>query len=131
MPQRRNRTPLFQERSRGLRRTQNEAEALVWSTLRDRQLHGFKFRRQYPTGNYVLDFYCAEAALAIELDGASHAGREQYDADRQTWLESQGLLVLRFTNEQIRDAFGEFMKTVELKCVERSASRRKINSSAE
>src|SRR5688572_28171183 len=109
--QRRNRTPLFRDRARKLRRQQNDVEPLVWSPLRGRQFLRFKFRRQHPIGDYIVDYYCAAAKLVLELDGATHEGREEYDAQRQTWLESQGLLVLRFTNQQMREAFGEFLKT--------------------
>jgi very-short-patch-repair endonuclease len=106
-----------------LRRTQNEVEAMAWSALRGRQLYGFKFRRQYPLGDYFVDFYCAEASLVIELDGQTHVGREDEDAKRQAWLESQGLLVLRFTNQQVRDSLAEFALAVGRVCRERTQGK--------
>jgi very-short-patch-repair endonuclease len=62
---------------------------------------GTRFRRQHAIGQFVVDFYCAAAALVIELDGSSHDGREPEDAIRQDWLESNGLTVLRFRNEDV------------------------------
>ena len=117
--QRRNRTQLFRDRARALRRTQNEYEAIVWTALRGRQFRQFKFRRQHPIGDYIVDFYCAIASLIVELDGATHIGREAEDAKRQGWLESQGLLVLRYTNQQIRETFAEFLETVQATCYAR------------
>ncbi|MCL5994855.1 MAG: endonuclease domain-containing protein, partial [Chloroflexi bacterium] len=71
-------------RSRALRQQQTDAEKHLWRLLRDRQFHGAKFRRQHPIGNYILDFYCHEAKLAIELDGSQHAEPDQaaHDAVR-------------------------------------------------
>jgi len=116
----RNQNPLLRRRARDLRHTQNDIEAFVWASLRGGQLRGFKFRRQHPIGSYVVDFYCAAAALVIELDGATHAGREEYDEQRQAWLESQGLLVLRFTNARVRESFAEFLQVLEETCLART-----------
>jgi very-short-patch-repair endonuclease len=89
--------------ARGLRAGQTEAERLLWSCLRSRQLNDAKFRRQHPLGRYVLDFYCHAAGLAVELDGAHHYRDEQaaYDLERTAWLEGQGFKVLRFTNNEV------------------------------
>jgi very-short-patch-repair endonuclease len=66
-------------------------------------LLGFKFRRQHQIGNYIADFYCRSAELVIECDGSVHRGNEQWhhDQDRDVYMISQGLTVLRFTNEQV------------------------------
>ena len=69
-------------RARILRRALTPPEARLWVHLRRRALDGLKFRRQHPAGVYVLDFYCAEAMLAVEVDGESHEGRGEYDARR-------------------------------------------------
>jgi very-short-patch-repair endonuclease len=70
--------------------------------LRDRRLAGFKFRRQHPIGNFIVDFYCAGAnRLVIEIDGDSHADQEDYDAARTDWLEGHGFRMIRFTNRQL------------------------------
>ena len=78
------------------------AEVHLWQRLRQQQL-GHKFRRQYSVGTYVLDFYCVEAKLAIELDGESHyvAGAKDRDEPRQRFIERFAIRVLRFTNTEI------------------------------
>lgn len=120
MAQRRTRSDDACSRARGLRRTQSEPEALVWAALRDRRLYGFKFRRQHTIGSYVADFYCAEADLVVELDGASHIGREEYDQSRQAWLEDQGLIVLRFSNDQVREWLRAVLDQITAACRERA-----------
>ncbi|MCB4358560.1 endonuclease domain-containing protein [Quatrionicoccus australiensis] len=78
------------------------AENLIWQkVLRNRQFFGHKFLRQKPIGPYVVDFYCAELNLAIEIDGDSHAEQQDYDAKRTAFLESHGLRVLRYPNREI------------------------------
>lgn len=91
------------QNARKLRGTQTDAENLLWLLLRDRRFCGFKFRRQHPVGRYILDFYCHEARLAIELDGGGHAGDEQaeYDASRTKELEGASIRVLRFWNSAV------------------------------
>jgi len=91
------------ERCRDLRRTATDAEALLWSVLRARQLGGFKFRRQHQLGLFILDFFCAEASLCIELDGDQHAMPENVvrDAARSRFLAERGVTVLRFGNREV------------------------------
>lgn len=85
---------------RGLRREATPAEQRLWRLLRNRQLDDRKFRRQHPIGRYIVDFYCAEERLAIELDGAVHDDPARAEADyrRQRALEARGIRVLRFEN---------------------------------
>ena len=89
--------------ARELRLRATEAEQKLWSLLRNRQLKGKKFRRQHAVANYVVDFYCNECKLAIELDGNFHADAEakEYDAARTALLKELGINVLRFWNEEI------------------------------
>jgi type I restriction enzyme M protein len=91
---------LLLERARELRSGQTDAEALLWRLLRDRST-GFKFRRQHLVENYVLDFYCHELKLAIELDGSQHADQKEKDDLRTRYLAGQGIRVLRFWNNDI------------------------------
>jgi len=79
--------------ARELRKDQTEAETFAWQLLRDRRMLGFKFRRQHQIGLYVVDFYCREAQLAIECDGAVHEQNEQWQHDqfRDTYLNHQGI----------------------------------------
>ncbi len=91
------------ERCRELRRSSTDAEALLWKLLRARQLAGFKFRRQHQFGPYILDFFCAERSLGIELDGDQHAlpANVLRDAARSRFLAEQGVRVLRFGNRDV------------------------------
>jgi very-short-patch-repair endonuclease len=87
--------------ARRLRRNQTDAERTLWFQLRDRRLDGWKFRRQVPIDRYVVDFFCADAHLIIELDGGQHAIRAQHDEERTRILEAMGYLVLRFWNNDV------------------------------
>jgi very-short-patch-repair endonuclease len=91
------------EKRRRLRQNQTKAEALLWQKLRDRQIEGLKFRRQYSVECFVLDFYCPALRLAIEIDGESHQSEEAaaYDRDRQAFIEALGIRFLRFTNQEV------------------------------
>ena len=91
------------EKRQRLRRESPLAEQRLWLRLRNRQLLGYRFRRQYGVGPYVLDFYCPELELAIEVDGDSHfqAGAGEYDGERQRYIESLGIRVLRFSNREV------------------------------
>ncbi len=93
--------PRILENARALRRPMTPPEAQLWSRLRNRQLGGFKFRRQHPVGNYIVDFYCAETWLTIELDGDSHAAQVEYDRERTAWLTEQGYREMRFWNREV------------------------------
>lgn len=89
---------------RELRQNQTKAEAILWPCLRDKRLNGYKFRRQHPVEGFILDFYCPEARLAIELDGAGHRDAETHEADtyRNQVLRDQGIHVLRFWNSEVK-----------------------------
>ena len=92
-----------QDRARDLRRAPTEAEDFLWQELRGRAFKSLKFRRQFPLGNYIVDFVCLERRLIIELDGGQHNEQadRQYDAARDAWLRSQGFRVLRFWNNEV------------------------------
>jgi very-short-patch-repair endonuclease len=83
--------------ARELRQCMSLPEVLLWTRLRGRRLDGHRFRRQHPIGPYILDFYCADAKLAVEVDGYSHgvADRPERDARRDGWLARNGVLTLR------------------------------------
>jgi adenine-specific DNA-methyltransferase len=87
-------------RVRRLRQESSDAERLLWKHLRGRQLSGLKFRRQHEFGPYILDFFCAERSLAVEVDGGQHYGDETvaYDRQRTEFLSNNGMRVLRLTN---------------------------------
>jgi very-short-patch-repair endonuclease len=79
------------------------AEVVLWSRLKGKQLKGFKFRRQYGVGRFVVDFCCPELKLVIEVDGGSHfePGAQEKDQERQSWIGQFGFTFLRFTNEEV------------------------------
>jgi very-short-patch-repair endonuclease len=87
--------------ARELRGRMTDAEALLWMLLRNRRIAGAKFRRQHPVGRYILDFYCDEKKLGIELDGGQHGEAVKYDEKRGEWLRQQGIRILRFWNNQM------------------------------
>jgi very-short-patch-repair endonuclease len=84
-----------------LRRDLTDAERLLWSRLRSRALHGWKFRRQHPIGAYIADFACLEGGLVVELDGGQHADAAAYDSVRTRVLERGRFRVLRFWNNDV------------------------------
>jgi len=94
--------PLLQA-ARALRDDMTDAEHLLWCCLRRKQLGGFRFRRQHPFEQFVLDFYCCEARLAVELDGGQHneAITQARDKQRTSFLESHGIQVIRFWNNEV------------------------------
>jgi very-short-patch-repair endonuclease len=90
-------TEIPSERARELRRDATDAERRLWSALRDRRLRGYRFRRQHPIGDFIVDFACTQHRLIVEADGGQHADNEA-DRRRTAWLESEGWRVLRFWN---------------------------------
>ena len=101
-------------RAREMRMKQTPAEDMLWELLRNRQLNDAKFRRQHQFGEYVCDFYCAEAKLAVECDGAVHLTAEAvaHDKKRDAYLKSQGVTVLRFENRVVLDDTDQVLETI-------------------
>jgi very-short-patch-repair endonuclease len=97
------------------------AEQKLWNCLRNRQLGGFKFRRQYAVERYIADFCCAECKLVIEIDGESHEDRKEYDLQRtDALLCEHGLSVIRFLNTDVNGNLeGVLLKILE-ECEKRS-----------
>ena len=111
-------------RAREMRHEPAPAEQKLWWCLRDRRLNGFKFRRQYAVLGYVADYYCAECSLIVELDGDSHEGREQYDAQRTRNLANEGFRIIRFVNTDVFENLDGVLEAILSEC-ESSASRKK------
>jgi very-short-patch-repair endonuclease len=88
-----------------LRKKATPAEAYLWTFLQSRKLNGKKFRRQHSIGNYIVDFYCAEELLAVELDGNGHdqISQQQYDEERDLFISFYNIKVIRFENKQVFD----------------------------
>jgi very-short-patch-repair endonuclease len=97
--------PKLKQPSRQLRNKSTEAEILLWSKIRLRQLKGLLFYRQKPLGGYIVDFYCPKAKLVIEVDGSQHYSEhaKEYDIVRDEFLRNMNLAVLRFTNVDVMD----------------------------
>jgi very-short-patch-repair endonuclease len=87
--------------ARQLRKSSTDAEKRLWSKLRHKQVDGFRFRRQQPIGRYIVDFFCPEAKLIIEVDGGQHADAERNDLMRTLWLQGRGYRVIRFWNNEV------------------------------
>ena len=78
-----------------------DAERAIWSSVRNRQLGGFKFRRQRPIGSYIVDFVCVEKKIVIEIDGGQHALNTEHDDKRSEFLRNKGYRILRFWNSDV------------------------------
>lgn len=86
---------------KALRNNMTPAEAALWRVLKGRGTGGLKFRRQQGIGPYILDFYCPEYRLGIELDGTSHDWKYEYDEQRTEYLRGHGIRILRYSNQQV------------------------------
>ena len=91
-----------------------DAEMILWSRLRRRQVEGFKVRRQHPIGPYIADFACLQCRLVVELDGASHSTDQEiaHDRRRTAFIERDGWLVLRFWNTDLYDDIDETLNRI-------------------
>ena len=89
--------------ARALRQRQTPSEGRLWSRLRQRRFHGYKFRRQHAIGHFIVDFICLECKVIVELDGEMHALKTDSDYQRDRILEEEGYLVLRFRNVQFKE----------------------------
>jgi very-short-patch-repair endonuclease len=94
---------LEKEKRRSLRREETYCEKLIWRYLRKRQMLGYKFKRQFSVDHFVIDFYCSELKLALEVDGDVHnqPKQKEYDSTRQQYLEQFGITFIRIYNEEL------------------------------
>jgi len=113
--------PVLKDRRRELRRNQTDAERAFWAKVRNKQFFGMKFFRQYSFGSYILDFYCPEKKLVVELDGGQHNQPEdrEYDAVRTNYLNAHGVEVVRFWNNEVLGNMDGVLACLELKAVSR------------
>lgn len=88
--------------ARTLRKDMTLSEVLLWSTLKHKQMLGYDFHRQKPIDEYVVDFFCPQLMLAIEIDGASHEGNQEKDSRRQKEIERYGISFLRFSDTEVK-----------------------------
>lgn len=100
--------------ARQKRKEPTEAENILWQRLRNRQLSGFKFRRQHCIERFIVDFYCAEASLVIEVDGPIHDYHREEDKIREIFIKSQHLRIIRFSNEDILNSINKVLEKITL-----------------
>ena len=107
--------PTLKEIARGLRNNSTLGEVLLWKKLRNKQMLGYDFHRQKSLDQFIVDFFCHELNLAIELDGSSHETDEaqEKDAARQKRLESLGVKFLRFKESDVRKNMRTVLETIE------------------
>jgi very-short-patch-repair endonuclease len=93
--------PKLKERAKALRKAGNLAEVLFWKKVNNKQFKNYDFDRQKIIGNYIVDFYCTNCNVVIEIDGSSHVGKEEYDAERDTYLKGLSLTVIHIQAEDV------------------------------
>ena len=105
--------PVLKERARQLRKNMTLAEVLLWKRLKGKQIRGYDFDRQRPVDEFIVDFFCKDLQLAIEVDGRSHDFKEEADQRRQSRLEALGVHVLRFWDVEVKNDVGGVVERIE------------------
>ena len=105
--------PKLKELARKLRKESTFTEIMLWNYLKKKQLKGYDFDRQRPIDNYIVDFFCKELSLAIEIDGESHYGKEEKDLKRDKKLNQLGVTVLRFDDLDVRYKLDKVLEAIE------------------
>lgn len=106
--------PKLKQLARKLRNNSTLSEILLWEELKNRKMLGYKFLRQKPVGNYIVDFFCNKLKLVIEIDGESHDEDSfEYDMNRQHWLETNGLTILRFDDLEVKKDMDNVLMSIE------------------
>jgi very-short-patch-repair endonuclease len=96
-----------------LRQRMTPAEKILWSALRNSRLSGFKFKRQVPFGPFIVDFCCIRQKLILEIDGAIHKERREYDQERTRLLSEQGYRVIRISNEEVEKSLMKALQKIQ------------------
>lgn len=104
----------MQDRARRMRKSPTPSEGRLWQALRNRQLGGFKFLRQHPIGPTIVDFYCHEKRLVVEVDGGVHRANEakEYDRAREAFLEAYGLTIVRCAAEDVENSLEKVLEGI-------------------
>jgi very-short-patch-repair endonuclease len=103
----------LKERARELRNNSTQSEIILWMHLKGKKIRGYDFHRQKPLSYFIVDFFCNELMLAIEVDGISHTGMKQEDLRRQKHLEKIGIRFLRFTDDEVQTNTEEVLQQIE------------------
>jgi very-short-patch-repair endonuclease len=104
--------PELREKARRLRNESTFSEILLWLKIKGKTF-GYEFHRQVPLDEYIVDFYCHELSLAIEIDGSSHDNKYDYDLKRQRRLESLGVRFIRFEDIDVKRNMNDVLRTLE------------------
>ena len=102
---------MLKELAKKLRKSGNWSEVLLWEQLKNKKL-GFRFHRQKPIGNYIVDFFCRDLNLIIEIDGDTHLEKGEQDQMRQKRLESLGYFLLRFDDRDVKNQLGDVVESI-------------------
>ncbi|HBB17720.1 MAG TPA: DNA (cytosine-5-)-methyltransferase [Syntrophus sp. (in: bacteria)] len=102
---------------KALRKRPTDAEQLLWRHLRMEQMEGWKFRRQQPIDNYIVDFVCFENHIIIEVDGGQHAAENSKDKERDSYFQQFGFKVLRFWNNEVLQNTNGVLETIRKNCL--------------
>ncbi|WGK68273.1 DUF559 domain-containing protein [Candidatus Haliotispira prima] len=102
--------PALKERAKELRKAGNLSEVLFWKQVKNKQFKGYDFDRQKIIGNYIVDFYCANCNVVVEIDGSSHENKQEYDAKRDVYLEGLGLVVIHITDVEVKTKLNSVME---------------------
>ena len=107
--------PELMQRAKMLRQEATEAECVFWEAVRGRRCGGLKFRRQHAVGQFILDFWCPERRLVVELDGGIHerADVAAHDREREEWIQRYGVCILRFRNEEVLTNLEAVLQTIQ------------------
>jgi len=105
--------PELKSLAKKLRSNMTFSEVILWNELRNKQMLGYDFDRQRPVGNFIIDFYCTELLLAIEIDGDTHIYRYDYDDARQKSLEKLGIHFLRFDDLEVKKNMNNVLRVIE------------------
>ncbi len=105
--------PNLKQLARDLRKNMTLSEVLLWNELKNKSMSGFDFDRQRPVGNYIVDFYCKELFLAIEIDGDTHIYKYDNDDERQKELERLGVRFLRFEDIEVKKNMSNVLRVIE------------------
>jgi very-short-patch-repair endonuclease len=114
------------ERARDLRKRMTLPDLMLWQAVRCQRLNGLRFRRQHPVGPYILDFFCAERDLAIEVGGEGHGHHDQiaHDQRRDAWLKERGISVLRLPASYVIQSLSDALDMINHAALEQRLRRR-------
>jgi very-short-patch-repair endonuclease len=107
-----NASPSTLAAARILRKNMTRCEHILWEKLKEKKIHGVRFRRQHPIDLFIADFYCHEVRLVIEVDGEFHSGTTEYDEGRTGEIEKFGIKVIRFRNDEIENNIDQVVTNI-------------------